>query len=597
MKTKAIIKQFFTNNVGMIFSLSIILLLNLIFTISLPILTKYIVMELQDIIALTAEYGVTANPLPVTENLSNEIYNSQVILVILTIAFALAISFYVLFTSLKKKKIIQFGNALTVELKKNVYSSIIRSDLNEIENFEKEDLKNKIINQTKKIGQDYYANHLITLIYSFALAFASLIIAFALDATIGLVCLLCAPVLYLVVGSIDKASAKRIENYKNNIQNQNDMLDYSISNLKNVKIRNGLDKEESRYNELAKKIQRNYSTNTTLDIISKTGSYAILFIGTFFIIIGLVAYNFFVNPSKNICDGITETYAVALFFFNLRTCLITFYDKQNIDCEFESLSKVLELKLENRSETINSIDEIYSLRFSNVSYYSENQKGQEINNVDFELKKGERLGILGMNTSGKTIITDLTTKVIRPTSGSITINNCDLLKINTYYLRNIITYIPQNFTLLDTTVEGNIIYPLNLDEYKYNEALNKCFIKDMLLNLPNRDKENVMEAKLSEAEKQKIALANAIYKDSPIIVLDDATTRLDSQTESKIMDEFFKLKNKIEIIASSQINIVSKCDKVLLLSNGKVLEYGKTEDLLNNKNSVFYRMYNNVAVR
>ena len=152
------------------------------------------------------------------------------------------------------------------------------------------------------------------------------------------------------------------------------------------------------------------------------------------------------------------------------------------------------------------------------------------------------------------------------------------------------TYVPEEYHLLNTTIEENVTYPLSLDEYKYNDALNKCKLKDLIFSLPQRDETNARLANLSAADIQKISLANAFYKESSIIILDDATSKLDSVTEEAIMNEFYKLKNKISIVITSRINTVVKCDKILIISNGRVVEYGTVEELLSRRNSTFAKM-------
>ena len=131
---------------------------------------------------------------------------------------------------------------------------------------------------------------------------------------------------------------------------------------------------------------------------------------------------------------------------------------------------------------------------------------------------------------------------------------------------------------------------MSLDEYKYNDSLNKCHLKDKIFSLSNRDETNARKAEFTNADIQKIALANAFYKDSPIMILDDATSKLDAATEHDIMSEIYKLKNKITIIISNRITNLTKCDKILIINNGKVAEYGKTEELLEDKHSSYARM-------
>ena len=114
----------------------------------------------------------------------------------------------------------------------------------------------------------------------------------------------------------------------------------------------------------------------------------------------------------------------------------------------------------------------------------------------------------------------------------------------------------------------------------------------MIFSLPKRDESTINEANLKPNEIQKISLANAFYKDSPIMILDEATSKLDSSSETEILNEIYKLKNKITIIISNRIYNLAKCDKVMIISEGKVVEYGKTDELLQNPKSSFYRMLN-----
>ena len=117
------------------------------------------------------------------------------------------------------------------------------------------------------------------------------------------------------------------------------------------------------------------------------------------------------------------------------------------------------------------------------------------------------------------------------------------------------------------------------------------------MNLPKRDQENVKDIRLNPSDIEKIGLAHALYKDAPIIILDEATNKLDQQSESEILGEFYKLKNKITVVISNRISTLLKCDKILILNDGKVVEYGRTEDLLNDKRSTYSKMIGDINNR
>ena len=343
-----------------------------------------------------------------------------------------------------------------------------------------------------------------------------------------------------------------------------------FNQLKTIKTRNGINKETDYYEKILKENKRNYAKEVYTSNL-KNNILPTIFISLSWFIIFLVScvqmYNYsFSGDSYQLflkeIGSILGCVAISpKLFSTFKSLLDTYYIQLNIESEYEKLDKILSMKVESRSETIPSLEEVQSLKFNSVSFDYKSYGIDEktiLDKIDFEIKKGEKLGIIGLPGAGKTTIADLITKVIRPRQGNVLINNCDINKLNTYYLRDIVTYVPQNYELLDLSIEENIIYPLTLDEYKYNDALNKCKLKDLIFSLPNHDETKAREANLQASDVQKIALANAFYKDSPIMILDDSTSKLDSITEDNIMNEFYKLKNKISIVISNRITSVSK---------------------------------------
>ena len=302
------------------------------------------------------------------------------------------------------------------------------------------------------------------------------------------------------------------------------------------------------------------------------------------------SYNTYLNSIGSVLGSLM---LIPISILEFKKILIIYHTTLNQDEAAQRLDCIYSVRAESRSENVPSLEEIHSLKFDSISFdytgYGVKDK-VSLEKIAFELKKGEKLGIIGLPGSGKSTIADLITKVIRPRQGSVLINNCDINKLNTQYLREIVTYISHDYQLLDMSIEKNITYPMNLDEYKYNEALNKCGLKDLIFSLTDRDETNARKANLSNSDTQKIALAHAFYKESPIIILDEATSKLDAITEDNILNEFYKLKNKISIVMSNRINNVIKCDKVLIINNGKISEYGKVEDLLSNSSSTLSKM-------
>jgi ABC-type multidrug transport system fused ATPase/permease subunit len=138
---------------------------------------------------------------------------------------------------------------------------------------------------------------------------------------------------------------------------------------------------------------------------------------------------------------------------------------------------------------------------------------------------------------------------------------------------------------------------LEFDEYKYNDALNRSGLKDILNEYEDRDQTILKEDDPKTREMiELITLANAFYKDSKIFVLNDATSGLDARSEDAILKEIFKLKNKMIILMSNKTYNVVNCDKILIIENEQVLEYGKVSELLQDRNSAFSKLIKKVKV-
>ena len=130
------------------------------------------------------------------------------------------------------------------------------------------------------------------------------------------------------------------------------------------------------------------------------------------------------------------------------------------------------------------------------------------------------------------------------------------------------------------------------DEYKYNDALHKSGLKEIVAKFENKDQSLIDD--FSDELMQRITLANAFYKDSKIFVFNEATSALKTRDEDAIMSEIFKLKNKLVVIMTEKIYYIAKCDKILILENDQVVEYGKTDELLQDRGSLFSKLIRKV---
>jgi subfamily B ATP-binding cassette protein MsbA len=210
------------------------------------------------------------------------------------------------------------------------------------------------------------------------------------------------------------------------------------------------------------------------------------------------------------------------------------------------------------------------------------------------IKGGTKIGLVGVSGSGKTTFLNLIPRFYHLTNGSILIDGQNINNVNLKSLRKKISLVSQDVILFDDTIKSNILYGnSNATDEQLIQACKFSAAQDFIEDLPNKYETIIGEngIKLSGGQKQRLSIARAILKDSSIILLDEATSSLDSESESIIQKAIENLtKNKTTIIIAHRLSTVMNCDKILVFENGKIVEEGKHEFLVNNS-SIYKRLY------
>ena len=234
-----------------------------------------------------------------------------------------------------------------------------------------------------------------------------------------------------------------------------------------------------------------------------------------------------------------------------------------------------------------------SIEFKNISFtYPDGTHA--LKNLSAKIEGGTKVGLVGVSGSGKTTFLNLIPRFFHLREGSIFIDSQNINDINLNSLRKEISLVSQDVILFDDTIRSNILYGNALatdDEIK--QACKFAAAEDFVEKLPNKYETMIGEngVKLSGGQKQRLSIARAILKDSSIILLDEATSSLDSESEAVIQNAIENLtKNKTTIIIAHRLSTVMKCDKILVFENGKIVEEGKHEFLVNNSN-IYKKLY------
>ncbi|KKT82105.1 MAG: hypothetical protein A3B99_04285 [Candidatus Yanofskybacteria bacterium RIFCSPHIGHO2_02_FULL_44_12b] len=235
-----------------------------------------------------------------------------------------------------------------------------------------------------------------------------------------------------------------------------------------------------------------------------------------------------------------------------------------------------------------------SLEFKGIEF-SYPRSGEILKNLNFSIQKGEVVGIIGPSGVGKTTVVDLLLRLLEPDGGQILLDGKNILKIDLKAWRNNIGYVPQDIFLLNDTIENNVkFYDETVTHEEIIKAIKMASIYDFVSELPDRFQTVVGERgiELSGGQRQRIVLARALARNPKILVLDEATSSVDTESEALIQKAISGLKGRVTILViAHRLSTITNADKLMVLEEGRIIEEGRPEELLKNKSSHFYKAY------
>ena len=244
-----------------------------------------------------------------------------------------------------------------------------------------------------------------------------------------------------------------------------------------------------------------------------------------------------------------------------------------------------EINLNENNDKLNILEG--NIIFENVNFtYKSNPEKKVLQNISANFIGGKMTALVGHSGSGKSTLLNMIPRIYAPTDGIIYLDNQDISKFNLLSLRHQISIVDQNTTLFDDTVLNNIKYakPEANNEEVY-EAAEQSMCTEFINNLENGYETMIGEngVKLSGGEKQRLSIARAFLKKSKIILLDEATSSLDSETEEKIQRALRQLTlNKTTIVIAHRLSTILNSDKIYVVDSGKIIDSGNHEKLLIN---------------
>lgn len=266
--------------------------------------------------------------------------------------------------------------------------------------------------------------------------------------------------------------------------------------------------------------------------------------------------------------------------------------------DYRHCLKVVERAKKEGGHTHLGVPESVEIVFHDVSFKYPKTERMILEHINLTIRHGETLSVVGVNGAGKTTFVKLLCRFYEPTEGEIYVNGVPAhdIPLNEYY--GLLSVVFQDFNLFQFKVSENIILGMEYDEMHLNETIRKCGLEHRIKTLPQGVNTYIHKTfdpdgiELSGGEGQKIAIARAVYRNTPIVIFDEPTSALDPLAEYDIYRNFHDLaENRTAIYISHRLSSTRFTDKTAVFSNGTIAEYGTHDELMQIKNGIYRGMF------
>ena len=483
---------------------------------------------------------------------------------------------------------------ITANFEKQMRVDMFRSVLNTNWTF----LSGQKIGYLEKIVMDHIARtsemlrHLSGTILLITNLLIYIFIALNISSIITLLTLSIGCILFLFYKPIAHKTRKISQYYADNNKIVANIINENMIGIKTIKA-------TASENKVWEKVKKHFNELQFARVRMSVLSYiAIAFLQPIIIIFIIILFAFsYTRPDFNLASFVVIIYLIQKIFSyiqNIQGKLQTIYES------LPYLKSVVDnKKIIRHNKEITDGNEVFDFQkeitFKKISFFYSPEKGIVLNDVNFTIKKGESVRLVGPSGAGKTTIVDLLLRLFEPNSGEILIDGKNINTINVKKWREVIGYVSQDIFLLNDSIENNIrFYDDSLSNEIVIKATKMANIYDFIETLPEKLSTQVGErgVKLSAGQRQRIILARVLARSPKILILDEATSSLDNESEVQVQNAIKNLKGKITVLAiAHRLATVMNSDTLLALENGKIIEQGEPENLLRDKNSYFYKVF------
>lgn len=519
----------------------------------------------------------------ISKNLNGFVFASFVYMIAVLFGTYTIYKFYILGGRLEYE--------ISMKFRKLLFEKIEKFSLTTIKKYETAELITRLTSDIQKLSE-VFSWSLMDGLYSLIVVVISIIIMFYLSFKLTIMLFLISPFVYLISLFFQKKILKfqRIVRKYNSsiIKSYTESVTYTRT-IKALGIENKKRKEFEKYNIL-------YRKNSLKSIfIASIYVPMIMFIAS-------IAIGFVFNYSAITVMNNVMTYGTFLSFLTysmqlfepFRLLAQIFSDLKSARACAERVFNIL--SLEDEDYDISSLNKNFScnIKFENVSFHYADDEKLILKNFNLEIKKGQSVAFIGSTGSGKSTIVNLICKFYKPTSGKIYLDNEEYEKMDKEFLYKNLGYVLQKPQLFSISIKDNIKFGNeNAKDEEIFEICKLVGLDETIKKLPNGIDTIIGENgyNLSNGQKQLISFARALIKNPKLLVLDEATSSIDTETEKIIQSKMKKiLNNKTSIIVAHRLSTIRDCDLIVLIEDGTIKEKGTHLELINKK-GIYYKMY------
>ena len=487
------------------------------------------------------------------------------------------------------------GTRMQADMRKELFAKLEKLPFSYFDNNETGVIMSRITSDLQEISELAHHGPETLAMTSFSLIFALFYLS-SINLKLALIIFSCSPLLLLITAFVRKKHLESSRKARRSIARINGDVNSSVSGIRITKAFNNTDVEMDKFEK----------SNESF-IKAKMGQFytmaiqhaSTVFVTDIFNVVCLISGGIFLYNNL-ITFGDYSTFIVSISFFtNPILQLINWMEQFNDGVTgFERFCEILDEPIEEDRENAKAYDRLNGdIVFDDVCFSYDTEDTREIlKNISFTVPKGQTVALVGPSGGGKTTICHLLPRFYHADSGSISIDGINIEDIKMDSLRENIGIVQQDVFLFSGSFYDNIAYGRkDASEQEIIDAAKKANIYDYIMSLPEGFNTEIGERgiRLSGGQKQRLSIARVFLKNPPILILDEATSALDNVTETLIQEALNSLKDgRTTIVVAHRLSTIRNADEILVVFNGKIIEQGSHEQLVEIENGVYRNLYN-----